>query len=62
MRGGVDLGKLGRRYAGVDLGGFQTLMAEHGLDEPDVRAAFEHQCRSGVPQEVAVSVGGEMTT
>lgn len=48
MGGGVDLGELGRRYAGVDLRGFQALVTEQGLDEPDVRAAC--RCRMYSPQ------------
>lgn len=42
MGGGVDLFEHPDGDLGVDLGGGEFGMAEHGLDEPDVGPAFEH--------------------
>jgi len=38
VRGGVDLGELGRRYAGVDLGGMQT-----DRFQPSIRSALRDE-------------------
>ncbi len=67
MGGGVDLGELGDRHAGVYLRRLQTLVAEQRLDEPDIGPAFEHQRRGGVAEQMAGAglldaSGGDVTT
>ena len=53
MGGGVYLLEHPDGDLGVDLGGGEVGMAKHGLDEPDVGPAFEHQRRHGVPEQMA---------
>jgi hypothetical protein len=43
VRGAVDLLQLADGDVAVDLSGLQIGVAQHGLDEADVGAAFEHQ-------------------
>ena len=40
MGGGVDFGQMVQRDVGIDLGGFEALMAEEGLDDADVGPAL----------------------
>jgi|GEM_PF-5902714 hypothetical protein len=47
------VGELQGGDPGVDLGGLKALMAKHGLDEPDIGPAFEHQRGGGVAQQMA---------
>ena len=53
MGGGVDVGQLADRHAGVDLGGGQALVAQQLLDEPDVCPALQHQGRRRVAEQMA---------
>jgi len=53
MGGGVDAGQMVEGDLGVELGGFQTAMAQQGLDDPDVGAALEHVGGAGVAEQVA---------
>lgn len=53
MGRGVDLLQGADAHLGVDLDGRLLGMAEHGLDVADVGAAFEHQRRAGVAEQVA---------
>ncbi len=48
----VDFLELGETDLGVDLCGSQLLMAEHGLDEPDVGAVLQHVGGAGVAEQV----------
>ena len=55
MRGAVDLFQQADRDVRVDLRGGQVGVAEHLLDEADVGAAFQHQRRHRVAEQMARS-------
>lgn len=55
MRGGVHFLQLLDRQMGVNLGGLQLGVPEHGLDEADVCAVFEHQRGGRMPEEVTAA-------
>jgi hypothetical protein len=52
MRLLVDALQLSDAHLGVNLRRLNTGMAEHLLDEADIRAAFEHVSRAGVAEQV----------
>lgn len=55
----MDLLQLADGDVRVDLRGLQVGVAEHGLNEADVGAAFEHESRHNLAEEAA---GLEITT
>ena len=55
MRGAVHLLQHADRDVRVNLRGGQAGVAEHLLDEADVRAAFQHQRRHGVTEQMTRS-------
>lgn len=62
---GVDLLQVVDGDMGVDLGGFQGLVAEHLLQVPHRRAVFEHMSGAGVAEGVGGHVlfdSGQMGT
>ena len=60
MGGGVDFGQVIEGDVGVELGGFQALVAQEGLDDPDVGPALEHVGGAGVAEQVAGAGSSEV--
>jgi hypothetical protein len=55
VRGGVDLFQHTDRNVRIDLRGIEPYVAKHRLDVANVRAAFEHQRRHGMAEDVTCS-------
>ncbi len=51
----MHLLQLGHGDMGVNLGAFQTGVAEHSLDVADVRAVFKHQRGHAVAEDMAAA-------